>query len=153
MAAACGSDITKTSGSDDDDSGSGAGSTSDNTGGAGGESTGPSSSSNGAGAGSSSSSSNASSSVASSSSSGGGPPPDCTPDPNGDPCLECGKEFCCDEVNDCYDDTVCSCIYNCVANGGDPFNCALQTCPGGATNGPAMTLLTCVQSNCDVCGI
>ena len=155
VASACGDTSITKFGDDANGSSNGGGSTSDNGGGAGGEQAGANSSSSsggGAVASSSSSSSASSTGASSSSSSGGGTPPDCTPDPNGDACIECGKEFCCDEVTDCSNDSVCSCIYDCVLNGGDPFDCALQTCPGGATNPAAQAVLACVQGNCDVCG-
>ncbi len=48
---------------------------------------------------------------------------DCTPDPNGDACFECAKEFCCDEAQVCAMDPECGACLACIQNTGDIQGC------------------------------
>lgn len=68
----------------------------------------------------------------------------CAPDPADGDCNMCTKAQCCDELSACDSDMTCSCIIDCVDDGGDPNGC--QTTCG---NSPLFDGLTgCVIGAC-----
>jgi hypothetical protein len=48
---------------------------------------------------------------------------DCTPDPMGDPCIECAKANCCMEIQTCVGDAECGACITCVQQTGDITQC------------------------------
>jgi hypothetical protein len=54
---------------------------------------------------------------------GGGSSLDCTPDPQGEPCIECGKVNCCPEAQACAASPTCGPCLQCLDATGDAQGC------------------------------
>lgn len=81
-----------------------------------------------------------------------GNPDLCLPEPNDDACTVCTKGMCCDELTACQSDEDCSCMYDCIVQGGDIATCA-GTCMVNPQNSPALLAIAqCGMANCnDAC--
>ena len=81
-----------------------------------------------------------------------GNPDLCLPEPNDDACTVCTKGMCCDELIACQSDEDCSCMYDCIVQGGDIATCA-GTCMVNPQNSPALLAIAqCGMANCnDAC--
>ena len=63
-----------------------------------------------------------------------GPPPGaggvCEPNPMDRRCQACTRADCCDLLTACVADENCACVQDCIAAGGNPRTCIMETCEG-----------------------
>lgn len=90
-----------------------------------------------------------------SSSSGGesstGEPVVCPPaDPNKGQCEQCMQMNCCTEINACFMDQKCTCIFTCIYMTNSPMGCAFQCMNVGMQNPTLGDMFICGQ-DCPGC--
>jgi hypothetical protein len=74
----------------------------------------------------------------------------CTPDPMGDPCIECVKTDCCMEGQQCFESAACAACISCAQSAANPLDCVNMGACDLADPATADTF-SCVQTNCGVC--
>ncbi len=74
----------------------------------------------------------------------------CTPEPMGQPCIECVKVACCDSAQACFESAACALCITCAQNAMNPLDClSIGACD---LNDPATAeIFQCVNSDCGVC--
>ncbi len=71
----------------------------------------------------------------------------CDPAPGDDECTSCNKESCCDAIEACAADEDCTCMSECVNDGGNFFQCG-QQCGVMGPNQTLQELFGCTQQFC-----